>query len=177
MDLKFSISKQQTWVKHPVSTLVMLCFFTFMSHIVIKISPSFRQFHQHFTSAFFVQNFGPQKMSNPKHSFVIFGAKISHKKCKRKTLMKLTPCVTSLTIVPLTIIQNFLELRLSNKIEFVFDLSTNSQGKKTKCVFSFFSLFFWWTFSVRMWPEWWSSLLLDAKKLFVCLFVSHLLEF
>jgi len=31
------------------------------------------------------------KTSNPKHSFVIFGAKILYKKCVRKTLMKLTP--------------------------------------------------------------------------------------
>jgi len=40
-------------------------------------------------------NFGPiflrQKFLNPKHSFVIFGAKILYKKRARKTLMKLTP--------------------------------------------------------------------------------------
>jgi hypothetical protein len=32
-----------------------------------------------------------QKISNPKHSFVIFGAKIWCKKCKRTMLAKLTP--------------------------------------------------------------------------------------
>ncbi len=48
------------------------------------------QFHQHFTRAFFVGNFGT-KISNPKHSFVIFGANISYEKCAHKTLMKLTP--------------------------------------------------------------------------------------
>jgi len=30
-------------------------------------------------------------MSNPKHSFVIFGAKFLYKKLEHKTLMKLTP--------------------------------------------------------------------------------------
>ncbi len=48
------------------------------------------QFHQHFTCAFFVQIFG-KEISNPKHRFVIFGAKILYKKCTRRTLMKLTP--------------------------------------------------------------------------------------
>jgi len=43
-------------------------------------------------------HFGPiflcQKISNPKHSFVIFGAKILYEKCARKMLMKLTPTNT-----------------------------------------------------------------------------------
>jgi len=46
------------------------------------------------SSAFYARNsctkFWRQKISNPKHSFVIFGAKILYKKCMRKTLMKLT---------------------------------------------------------------------------------------
>ncbi len=47
------------------------------------------QFHQHFMSAF-LPIFWCQKISNPKHSFVIFGAKILWEKCASKTLMKLT---------------------------------------------------------------------------------------
>jgi len=50
------------------------------------------QFHQRFTHAFFVQNFGA-KISNPKASFVIFGAKILYKKCARNLLMKSTPAL------------------------------------------------------------------------------------
>jgi len=38
--------------------------------------------------------FWHQKISNPKHSFVIFGAKILYKKRARKMLMKLTPGVS-----------------------------------------------------------------------------------
>ena len=41
----------------------------------------------------FCQYFGAKKISNPKHSFVIFGPKIWYKKCARKMLMKLTPYV------------------------------------------------------------------------------------
>jgi hypothetical protein len=48
------------------------------------------QFHQCFTSTFFIQNFYA-KISDPKHSFVIFGAKIVYEKLSHKTLMKLTP--------------------------------------------------------------------------------------
>jgi len=33
---------------------------------------SCRQFYQHFTPLFFVQNIGAKKISNPKRSFVIF---------------------------------------------------------------------------------------------------------
>jgi len=53
------------------------------------------QFHQHFMRAF-LPIFWSQKISNPKHSFVIFGAKILYKKCVRKTLMKSTPGSVSL---------------------------------------------------------------------------------
>jgi len=45
---------------------------------------------------FFVRKQIGQKqttVTNPKHSFVIFGAKISYEKRVRKTLMKLTSCV------------------------------------------------------------------------------------
>jgi len=35
--------------------------------------------------------FWRQKISNPKHGFVIFGTKILYKKCARKMLMKSTP--------------------------------------------------------------------------------------
>jgi len=35
--------------------------------------------------------FCQQKISNPKHSFVIFAAKILYKKCSREMLMPLTP--------------------------------------------------------------------------------------
>jgi hypothetical protein len=41
-----------------------------------------------------------QKISNPKHSFVIFGAKILYEKCVRKTLMKLTPGQMSKKKIP-----------------------------------------------------------------------------
>jgi len=47
------------------------------------------QLHQHFTNIFSAI-FWRQKISNPKHSLVIFGAKISNEKRARKTLMKLT---------------------------------------------------------------------------------------
>jgi len=43
--------------------------------------------------AFFVRNLGAKKSQtpkNPKHSFVIFGAKISFEKCECKALMKWT---------------------------------------------------------------------------------------
>jgi len=46
---------------------------TFSSHSGIE--PSRCQFHQHFTHAF-LPIFWRQKILNPKHSFVIFGAKI-----------------------------------------------------------------------------------------------------
>jgi len=39
----------------------------------------------------FLPIFWRQKISNPKHSFVIFGAKILYEKYERKMLMKLTP--------------------------------------------------------------------------------------
>ena len=49
-----------------------------------------RQFYQHFTAAFFVQNFGAKK-----HVaffwFEILEQKILYEKCARKMLMKLTP--------------------------------------------------------------------------------------
>jgi len=48
------------------------------------------QFHQRFTHAFLYKIFGA-KISNPKHSFVVFVAKILYKKRARKMLMKLTP--------------------------------------------------------------------------------------
>jgi len=41
--------------------------------------------HAHFAPIFWCQ-----KISNPKHSFVIFGTQILHKICTNKTLMKLT---------------------------------------------------------------------------------------
>jgi len=41
----------------------------------------------------FRRKFWRQKISNPKHSFVIFGAKILYKKCVHKMVMKLTPSV------------------------------------------------------------------------------------
>ncbi len=41
--------------------------------------------------ALFHLKFLGTKTSNPKHSFVIFGAKILYKQCVHKTLMKLTP--------------------------------------------------------------------------------------
>jgi hypothetical protein len=43
------------------------------------------------------------KTSNLKHSFVIFGAKISYDKCVCKMLMKLTPCLF-LTVFSLNLI-------------------------------------------------------------------------
>jgi len=47
------------------------------------------QFHQRFTRAFLESLFGSFfPVSNPKHSFLIFGSKISYEKCTRKTLMK-----------------------------------------------------------------------------------------
>ncbi len=48
-----------------------------------SISPTF--YHR-----VFCMKFWHQKISNPKQSFVNFGAKILYKKCMRKTLMKLT---------------------------------------------------------------------------------------
>jgi len=54
-----------------------------------KIDNYWHQFYQHFTSMFFVQNFGAKK-SNPKCSFGIFAAKILYRKRSRKALMKLT---------------------------------------------------------------------------------------
>jgi len=51
------------------------------------------QFHQHFT-CIFLPIFWRQKNSTPKHSFVIFGAKITNKST-RKTLMKLTADVSN----------------------------------------------------------------------------------
>jgi hypothetical protein len=47
-----------------------------------------------FYARIFHMKFWRQKISNPKHSFVIFGIKILYKKCVRKKLMKLTPRVT-----------------------------------------------------------------------------------
>ncbi len=47
------------------------------------------QFPQHFTGIF-LTIFWHQKISNPKHSFAIFGTKILYKKCASKTLMKLS---------------------------------------------------------------------------------------
>jgi hypothetical protein len=47
------------------------------------------QFRQHFTRAF-LPIFWRQTSSNPKHSFVIFGSKISAKNARKNTLMKLT---------------------------------------------------------------------------------------
>ena len=44
-----------------------------------------------FYASIFCVKFWHQKISNPKHSFAIFGAKISYKKHVRKTLMILTP--------------------------------------------------------------------------------------
>ncbi len=52
--------------------------------------PSCRQFYQHFTRGFFIQNFDDKKIQSKKQSFVIFGANILYKKCTYKTLMKLT---------------------------------------------------------------------------------------
>jgi len=43
-----------------------------------------------FYARFLCPIFWRQKISNPKHSFVIFGAKILYKKCASKMLMKLT---------------------------------------------------------------------------------------
>jgi len=60
------------------------------------LGPPGCQFHQRFTCAFFVRKsfFGSFFLvSNPKPSFVIFGAKILYKKRARKMLMKLTPSV------------------------------------------------------------------------------------
>jgi len=48
------------------------------------------QFHQHFTEHF-LPIFWCQKISNPKHSIINFGAKILYEKCSHKMLMKLTP--------------------------------------------------------------------------------------
>jgi len=45
------------------------------------------QFHQRFCT-YFTPIFWRQKISNPKHSFVIFGAKILHEKHARIMLMK-----------------------------------------------------------------------------------------
>jgi len=65
-------------------------FLTYKSSKVAQISS---QFHQHFARAF-LPIFWHQKISNPKHSFVIFGAKILYKKHEHKMLMKSTPgCV------------------------------------------------------------------------------------
>jgi hypothetical protein len=48
------------------------------------------QFHQHFTHTFLIRKQIVQLFSS-KFGFVIFGTKISNKKCADKTLMKLTP--------------------------------------------------------------------------------------
>ncbi len=42
------------------------------------------QFHQRFTHAFFVQNFGVKKSQTQNTAFVIFGTKISYKKLERE---------------------------------------------------------------------------------------------
>ncbi len=68
---------------------------------------SYRQFHQHFTGAFFLQHFGAEKFQTQNtavveiranfmristtHSFVNFVTKILYKKCVLKMLIKLTP--------------------------------------------------------------------------------------
>jgi len=69
------LSRLQNW----------LCPSKFVKHSVTPISIS-STFYAHF----FRRYFGAKKISNPKHSFVIFGAKILYEKLKRKTLMKLT---------------------------------------------------------------------------------------
>ncbi len=46
-----------------------------------------------FYEGIFCTKFWCQKISNPKHSFVIFGTKISYEKHGHKKLMKLTPGV------------------------------------------------------------------------------------
>jgi len=53
---------------------------------------NFRQFHQHFTCAFFVQNFGAKNYkAETREYFVIYWRQYIGEKCVRKTLMKLTP--------------------------------------------------------------------------------------
>ncbi len=49
-----------------------------------------------FTRAFFVRNFNAKSCTKLTFGFEILAPKISHEKCVRKTLMKMTPCVRSL---------------------------------------------------------------------------------
>jgi hypothetical protein len=67
------------------------------------------QFHQHFTLAFFELKSFWQLFSGfkPKHSFVIFGAKILYEKCMRKMLMKLTPRREKPAAINVSMISNF----------------------------------------------------------------------
>jgi len=60
------------------------------------------QFHQHFTHAFygcvFCTKFWRQKFQSCVLGFEFFDAQISYEKRTRKTLMKLTPCCSSLPL-------------------------------------------------------------------------------
>jgi len=74
---------------------------------------TYSQFHQHFMRAHFSYKSKLSSFSlvtNPKHSFVIFGAKILFKKRTRKTLMKLTPKSTKFNnhcLIQMIISKNF----------------------------------------------------------------------
>jgi len=76
---------------HPASNFTNMLWEAFapvsFRHKIAK--PNFRQFHQRFTSIFHAK-FWRQKVSKPKQSFAIFGAKISYEKFELNMLMKLT---------------------------------------------------------------------------------------
>jgi len=55
--------------------------------MLMKLTPGFNFIN--ILCALFLPIFWRQKIPNPKHSFVFFGAKISYKKRASKTLMKL----------------------------------------------------------------------------------------
>ncbi len=81
---RIGIKNKQIWKRSKYITFVLHA----KKHINKSSFPRC-QFHQHFIYAF-LPIFWCQKISNPKHSFVIFGTKILYEKHVWKTLMKLT---------------------------------------------------------------------------------------